>query len=85
VGGGVGVVAASEVTVVRRDDRVGSALLYVLAIPLSCSKVSETHNSIVKIDRRCCHKSRWGGSGIPMHGPQALARTIPPNSSKVLS
>lgn len=35
VGGGVGVVTASEVTVVRGDDRVGLTLLHVLAVPLT--------------------------------------------------
>lgn len=35
VGGGVGVVATSEVTVVGRDDGVGSALLDIAAIPIS--------------------------------------------------
>ena len=35
VGGGVGVITSSKVAVVRRDDRVGSALLDITAIPLT--------------------------------------------------
>jgi hypothetical protein len=40
VGGGVGVVAASEVTVVRRNDGVGSALGDIAAVPLSCKELA---------------------------------------------
>jgi hypothetical protein len=57
VGGGVGVVAASEVTVVRRDDGVGSALLHVLTVPLTFSSQRRFNNTL-KIDRVHCHKSR---------------------------
>lgn len=35
MGGGVGIVTACEVTVVRRDDGIGGALLYITAIPLA--------------------------------------------------
>jgi hypothetical protein len=35
VGGGVGVITSSKVAVVRRDDRVGLALLYIFSVPLT--------------------------------------------------
>ena len=40
VGSGVGVVAASEVTVVGGDDGVGLALLHILAVPLSDARAA---------------------------------------------
>jgi hypothetical protein len=40
VGGRVGIVTASEVTVVGRENRVGFALLHILAVPLSNARTA---------------------------------------------
>lgn len=40
VGGGVGIVTTSEVTVVGRDDRVGLTLLHILTVPLSNARTT---------------------------------------------
>ena len=56
----VGIVTASKVSVVGRNDGVGFAFLDILTIPLTWNIISFGLQKMVKIN-------------IPMQGPQALA------------
>lgn len=75
VSGRVGVVTASEVTVVGGDDGVRGALPVRELV-----KVTHAHIQELILTYATSRRSHW-----PMQGPQALARTMPPKSSRVLS
>ena len=87
VGGGVGVVTASEVTVVGGDDRVGLALLNILTVPLSNARTASVgkDDTTVLLEglqltitlNSGANLLRTGGNGEERLGLQAMIKGIP--------
>lgn len=89
MGGGVGVVTASEVTVVGRDDGVGLAFLHILTVPLSNARTASVgENDTTKLLESLelaitrdgsTNLLRTGGDGEHRLGLDTVIKGIPGN------
>ena len=81
MGGRVGSVATSEVTVVRRDDGVGSALGDIATVPLSCQELALQADNYMKSSRLTNAGSAGVGQNHTAELLESLKLAITLNSS----